>query len=64
MKLRSLVYMNNKTNKVIDPDNSMVASRGEGGERRWKRVKGVKYTVIGVQILGVDHTMEYIDGGS
>ena len=34
-----------KTNKFIDTDNSMVASRGEVGLRGMKRVKGVKYRV-------------------
>lgn len=34
-----------KTNKPIDTDNKMVVIRNEGGKRRTKRVKGVKYKV-------------------
>ena len=47
--------------KLRDTDNSIVVTRGKGGKRRQKRVKGVKYMVTGDFTLGVEYTMQHTD---
>lgn len=48
-----------KQKALIDTDNSMLVSRGEGGGGRLKRVKGVQYKgAEGDSILGGEHTLQ------
>ena len=53
---------NQGTNKLIDTDNRVAVTRGEGGTGRMKTVKGVKYMVTkGDSTLGGEHTMQHTD---
>ena len=47
--------------RLIDTDNSMVVTTGEGDYRE-KKVKGAKYMETnGDLTVGGEHTMQYID---
>lgn len=48
-------------NKLIDTDNSVVATRREGGRERTKWVKGFKYVAMKDQTLGGKHAIEDTD---
>ena len=48
--------------ELIDTDSSTVVSRGEGGRRRVKCIKGIKYMVTdGNHAFGGKHTIDYTD---